>query len=190
MPSPRRTLTALVAGLWLAAGLASAAMAADPLVVSGTVGRDGTPVSGASVTVLVAGSDTVMPATSDETGAWTVTIDAVPGDTLEIAASTSSSTTSSDGCIRTETATGHVSVAVDALPASMDVALDSVRSSTVCAATASPDPAITLPPTDATGGAGTRGSDAGALAVVLVLVAAALAATLPAGRRRARRPRA
>jgi hypothetical protein len=150
-------------------------------------------VSGASVTVLVSGSDTVMPATSDETGAWTVAIDTVTGDTLEIAASTSTSAPSGDGCIRTETATGHVSVAVEGLPASVDVVLDSVRSSTVCAATAPPDPVITPPPTDATGGGGTRGSDAGVLAVVLVLVlvaTAALAATLPTGRRRSRPPRA
>jgi hypothetical protein len=190
MPSPRRTIPALVAGLLLVAGMASVAVAADPLVVSGTVSRDGTPVAGASVTVVVAGSDAVMPATTDKAGAWTVSIDAMPGDTLDIGASTSSSTPAGDGCIRTRTASGHVSVAVDALPASVAVVLDNVRSSTVCAATASPGPVVTLPPTDAAGGAGARGSDTGVLGAVLVLLAGlALATALPAGRRRTRRPR-
>jgi hypothetical protein len=188
MPNARHALLALAAWLVVAACLAPAALAADPLVVAGTVSRDGAPVAGASVTVLVDGTDTVMPATSDGTGAWQVTVDAASGDTLSIGAGTSTSATDAAGCVRTETATGRMSVAVDALPASVDVVLDTVRTATVCAATATPDSAITPPPTDAAMAGGRRGGDASALLALLGLAAGvATWAARPA--RRARGPR-
>jgi hypothetical protein len=192
MLSPRHFLAvaaSAAARLCLLAAMAPAAMAADPLVVSGTVTRDGSPVTGAAVTVLVAGSDMVVAATTDDAGAWSATIDAVSGDTLEIGATTSTSTPDGAGCITTEVASGHVTVMVDALPASVEVVLGSARSSTVCAATATPGPAITPPATDSAGSAPAQGSPAGLPLVLVALGAAVLPTPRTLRLARVRRPR-
>jgi hypothetical protein len=182
MSSLRRAASALAAGALLVTALVPGVLAADPLVVSGTVTMAGAPVPGVSVTVMVVGSDTAMPATSDASGAWSVAIDALPGDALQVDAVSSSSSTDPSGCVRTDTLAGRVTVAVDALPASVEVVLTG-RSTNVCTATGTPDAVVTPPATDAAAGSGARGSDTGVLLAVLATVAAiAFVVRLPARR--------
>ncbi len=189
MSSLRRAVSALAAGVLLVVALVPGVLAADPLVVSGTVSRDGTPVTGVAVTVMVVGSDAVMPATSDASGAWSVSIDALPGDTLQVDAVTSTSSTDPKGCVRTDTLSGRVTMAVDALPASVDVAL-AEHSTNVCTETGTPVVVVTPPATDTSGGPGARGSDTAVLLMVLAAVTAiAVAVRMPPRRRPATRRR-
>jgi len=189
MSSLRRAAIALAAGVLLVTALVPGVLAADPLVVSGTVSLDGAPVTGVAVTVMVVGSDTVMPATSDASGAWSVAIDALPGDTLQVDAVSSTSSADPSGCVRTDTVSGRVTVAVDALPASVDLTLAG-HSTNVCMATGTPTAVVTPPATDTAAGPGARGSDTAVLLAflaTLVAIAIAVAARLPAGRRSAGR---
>ncbi len=183
MSSLRRAVSAFAAGALLVVALVPGVLGADPLVVSGTVSRDGSPMAGVAVTVMVVGSDTVMPATSDALGAWSVSIDALPGDTLQIDAVTSTSSTDPQGCVRTDTLSGRVTVAVDVLPASVDVAL-AEHSTNVCTETGTPVVVVTPPATDTGAVAGARGSDTAVLLAFLALFAAiAIAASLQHARR-------
>ena len=178
MSSLRRAAIALAAGVLLVTALVPGVLAADPLVVSGTVSLDGAPVTGVAVTVMVVGSDTVMPATSDASGAWSVAIDALPGDTLQVDAVSSTSSADPSGCVRTDTVSGRVTVAVDALPASVDLTLAG-HSTNVCMATGTPTAVVTPPATDT--------AVLLAFLATLVAIAIAVAARLPAGRRSAGR---
>ncbi|MEI7743974.1 MAG: hypothetical protein WCK58_09525, partial [Chloroflexota bacterium] len=76
-------LPLLAAGLLVALLVApSAALAADPVTVSGSVVRDGAPVAGIEVTISVAGSYANFFATTDDDGAFSADIEATAGDVI------------------------------------------------------------------------------------------------------------
>ena len=186
----RRLLAPAVAALALVSLLAGPASAADAPDVTGTVTEHGAPVAGASVQVLIAGSDMVFTATTDSSGAWAVTAGVAPGQTLTVSASgATTQSRDSQGCTVFSTPTGHVEVAVEALPlAPVAVVLDTVVTSRVCDATPTPRRVPTLPATDMANTAGpTPGAESGWLLVVLGLAAVAFAAVAPARRGRAGR---
>lgn len=194
MPSRRSVLAVLAAAVLALVVAAPAMLAAGGLAVAGTVTRDGAPVAGAGVTIMVQGSDMVFQATTDANGAWSTSIGAAGGDILDIGASISTTTPAGTDCVRTEIASGHVTVAVDALPSSVAVVLDAVQTATVCAATASPGPVatpvITPPATDATRGAGPGSATPGLPLLIMMLASAvAIVAALAAGHRRSSRIR-
>lgn len=176
MRQARLTLIGLIGvlvGLLVAPGIA---LGADTVTVTGTVVRDGAPVTGVAVVVSVGGSDVIASATSDEAGAFSVDVEAGVGAELRVFATgqTTRSDPDKDGCVRSETPIGQLTTTIDALPpAPLTVTLDTVLTSKVCSATAKPG--VTPPSTDApsprpAGGAG------GGLALVLgslVLVAGA-----------------
>ncbi|MCJ7709286.1 MAG: hypothetical protein MUQ32_00490, partial [Chloroflexi bacterium] len=90
------------------------------------------------------------------------------------------------GCVTSETPTGRATVTVEALPVPpVAISLDSVLTSKVCAATASPEPAVTLPATDTTRpGQGGRNTAPGSILAVLGLLGlVATLAVLPVRRR-------
>ena len=185
----RPRLLALAAAALLA--LPAAASAASTIDLTGIVTRDGAPVAGVAVTALLDGTDMIVAATTDETGAFALQLEGDIGGVVQVRATGPTITLppDDDGCVRSETPTGKVTVTIEALPVPpVAVSLDTVLVSSVCSATASPEPAATLPPTDATRpGQGGRGAAPGSMLGVLGLLGliAALAG-LPA-RRRGRR---
>jgi hypothetical protein len=185
----RRARHATVSSLLLLATLLAmpgVALAADPVTVSGTVVRDGAPVTGVSVTVTVVGSDVIAAAVTDENGAFAVDVEAAVGDVVQVSATgqTFTSPPDANGCVRTETPTGRASLALEQLPpAPIEVALDQLVTSEACGATHTP--LLTPPATDA--GAGTRPTSGagGGLLLVLGVLAFAGAGSLAVARRRA-----
>ena len=193
-PLLRPRLLAIAAAALLA--LPAAASAASAIDLTGTVTRDGAPVAGAAVTALLDGTDMIVAATTDETGAFALQLEGDIGGVVQVRATGPTITRPPDeeGCVRSETPTGKVTVTIEALPVPpVAVSLDTVLESSVCSATASPEPAATrpaatLPPTDATRpGAGGRDAAPGSMLGVLGLLGlVAVLAGLPA-RRRGRR---
>lgn len=188
MSRPRRlVLAAATLALW--GLLPGAASGADLVDVSGTVTRDGSPVSDVSVTAQVDGSDIVVPATTDATGAWSLRLEAAPGDAVTVRATAPTVTGSPDarGCVHSDTATGKTSVTIDgASVTGVQVVLDTVLSSTVCSATATPGPKITPPATDAVGPGRADGPGTGILVALGALALAVAAGFGAATRRRGR----
>lgn len=190
MPNRRLLAAVAAAAVALAAVLPGIVSAADGPDVTGTVTRGGAPVAGAVVRVLVDGSDMVFTATTDANGAWGVTAGVAAGQSLTVSATgaTVSSSPDARGCSTQQTPTGRVTVKVDALPlAPIAVALDSVLSSTVCTATATPRQVATLPATDTTGTPSSRDGGTGWLLAVTLLGAVTWLATAPLARRPADR---
>jgi hypothetical protein len=192
LPRPhllRPRLLAIAAAALLA--LPAAASAASTIDLTGTVTRDGAPVAGVAVTALLVGTDMIVAATTDETGAFALQLEGDIGGVVQIGATGTTITLPPDaeGCVRSETPTGRVTVTIDALRVPpVAVPMDTLLVSSVCSATASPDPAVTLPATDTTRpGHGGRDAAPGSMLGVLGLLGliAALAG-LPA-RRRGRR---
>jgi hypothetical protein len=180
------TLVAMVT-LLVPAGLTSAAELVD---VAGTVRTvDGAAVAGVEVLVSVAGSDMVAPATTDESGAYAVQVEATAGDTLEIRATGATVRSGPDaaGCTQSRTPTGRTSVVLETLPPGpADVVLDGLIESETCAATGKPTPGPTPPSTDAVVAVRPAGVDAGAMTSLLVGFAwLAAAGAIAAVRRRA-----
>jgi hypothetical protein len=158
------TVIALVAML-VPAGLVAAAELVD---VGGTVrATDGSAAPGVEVIVSVAGSDIVVPTTTDESGAYATQVEAAIGDTLEVRATGPTVRTGPDaeGCTQSRTPTGKTWVVIESLPPGpLDVVLDGLIESETCAATGEPKPDPTPPSTDATATA--KGGPAGAKAGV------------------------
>lgn len=160
-------------------------LAADTLTVTGTVVRDGAPVTGVDVVVAVTGSDQIMSATTDEAGVFSVQVEGGVGTGLEVFATghTSRSDPDAQGCVTSETPVGSLKVTIDIVPpAPLTVELDQVLTGTVCSATARPR--LTPPSTDAVAAGPAQGPGGGVLFVLagLVLVAAG---SLAVARRRA-----
>ncbi len=168
--------------------LPSTVFAAGAIDITGTVSRDGVPVAGLAVTALLDGSDMIVPATTDEAGGFVLQLEGDIGGVVQIRATgpTTALPPDEQGCVTSETPTGRATVVIDALPVPpVAISLDSVLTSKVCAATASPEPAVTLPATDTTQpGQGGRGTAPGStLGVLGLLGLVATLAALPARRR-------
>jgi hypothetical protein len=181
----------VVAALCALLALPATASAAELVDVTGTVvSQDTTPAAGVEVLVRVVGSDIVQPVTTGDDGSFAVQVLAAVGDTLEVRATGATVRTGPDeeGCTRSSTPFGAVSVTIEELPLEpIGVLLDELLVDEVCAATATPghQGGVTPPPTDAlTGPAG--GGGPGWLAVV-TLLALVSSCTLLATPRRARR---
>ena len=101
--------------------------------------KDGAPVAGAEVTILVQGTDQILSTTSDASGAWALQLDVEPGAVLEVNGTGPTTTTEpdADGCITTTTVSGQLEVTIPAEgPADpVALALDREISGTVCSAT-------------------------------------------------------
>ena len=148
-----RLIVAMAIALVLVLPAAALAATYD---VSGTVtDKEGAPVAGAEVTILVQGTDQILSTTSDASGAWALQLDVEPGAVLEVNG-TGQSTTSepdADGCVTTTTPSGQANATVPAegpVPP-IDFPMDNPLTGIVCS-----DPAT--PPT--TGG-GNGGGDNG-----------------------------
>lgn len=203
MPRAHRAQLAGIVLIALVSGLALpvVALAADQATLSGTVTRDGTPVGGVEVAVTVDGSDLVLSVTSAADGTFELVVDAVIGSEVAFHATgpTASTGPDQDGCVHSETPTGSATLTLETLaPEPISLVLDQVISSTVCRATARPDPTPkavrtsrtarpdrTLPPTDTTSTRPRTPGDGGGLAVLAALATLA-GVSLVAGCRHAR----
>lgn len=202
----RRSIALIAASalFLIVAALPSTAFAADP-DVSGTVVKDGAPVEGARVSVWIRSTDMAFAATTDASGAWSVTTGVAVGQSLSISAQGAEvqSSPDADGCVAYTTDVGATDIDVTELPlAPVEVVLDEVIKAEVCSTTASPDPTSTAQPvrthrptagptppaTDTTGdGPGASRGTALIVAALASLVCLAVgAAARPAQRRRAR----
>lgn len=173
MPAHRRIVTMAAAAIALMGLLPGSALAAGP-TVSGTVTRDGAPVAGAGVNVLVLGTDMVWHGTTDANGAFSIAADVAVGQKVQVTATSPAvqSSPDKDGCVTFEAASGSAEVTVDAVPIEpLAIALDHPVNSTVCSATATPRALPTPPATDA----GTPGAADGPGVPTLALVLGALA---------------
>jgi hypothetical protein len=183
----RRARLAYVALFVVATALLAAPMgvlAAGTVTLTGTVVRDGAPVTGVDVVVSVSGSDVIVSATTDENGAFTVEVEAGIGAGIQAFATgqTSRSAPDGEGCVTSETPTGSLAVTIDAIPpAPLTVPLDQVLTGKVCTATAMP--AVTPPATDSMAGRPAQGPSNGGL-LVLGMLAAAAAGSLALAYRR------
>jgi hypothetical protein len=160
-----------------------AALAADPVEVSGTVVHGGAPVTGVQVVVSVTGSDQIVAATTDENGAFSVQVDAEVGSELRIDATgqTSRSDPDAKNCVHLETPTGSLTTTIEALPLDpVQVAMDEVLTGTVCGPTDAPH--VTPPSTDVPATGRDRTSGAGLL-VLLGILALVGGGTLALARR-------
>ena len=144
----------VAAALALVLVLPATALAAT-FDVGGTVtNTDGSPAAGAEITILVQGTDQIVATTTDESGAWSLQLDAEPGAVLEVNGTGVSTSTGpdADGCTTTTTPSGQVNATLPAegeVPA-IDFPLDNLLTGTVCASATPPD----------TGGGGGGGGDA------------------------------
>jgi hypothetical protein len=160
-----------------------AALAADPVTVSGTVVHGGAPVTGVQVVVSVTGGDQIVSATTDEQGAFSVQVDAEVGAQLRIDATgqTSRSDPDAKSCVHLETPTGTLTMTIEALPLDpVEIAMDGVLTGTLCGPTDAPH--VTPPSTDTATPGRTRGSGAGLL-ILVGLLALAGGGTLALARR-------
>jgi hypothetical protein len=160
-----RLIVAMAIALVLVLPAAALAATYD---VSGTVtDKEGAPVAGAEVTILVQGTDQILSTTSDASGAWALQLDVEPGAVLEVNGTgpTTSTEPDADGCITTTTVSGQLEVTIPAEGPADPVALplDREISGTVCSTSGTPgspdDPGLTPPPTDTVAtGAGVAGN--------------------------------
>lgn len=195
MVRPRRLVLAVTLALpVLAVLLPAAALAAEPVWISGTVTREGGPYNAAEVLVLVEGTDQVVSVLTDEAGAFGVEVEAAEGDVVSVQAvgATSRSGPDEHGCLHSETPVGRASLVLDVLPPpAVEVVLDTLMEDSICGTSGTPGPQLTLPPTDVTAGTPAR-DPAGipALVPVLAILLAGLAAPrVLAGRSAAHAPR-
>ena len=190
----RIVLIALLALL----ALPTAALAADPVTVSGTVTRDGTPVAGVEVVATVDASDLVQSAITGDDGTFSFAIDAVVGSQVVLRATGPTSTTGpdKDGCIHHETPIGSATLTLETLtPEPIVVPLDKTITSEVCSATGRPAvtarPPVTPPSTDGVSPGRTQApGDGTTLAVLAVLGILAVVSLVTRRGRAGRRTRA
>jgi hypothetical protein len=147
----RLTATMAVALVLL---LPATALAATHDVTGTVTGKDGSPIAGAEVTILVQGTDQILSTMSDASGAWALQLDAEPGAVLEVNGTGQSTTSEPDaeGCITTTTPSGQTTATIPAegtVPA-IDFPLDNPLTGIVCS-----DPAT--PPTTGGGNGGGNG---------------------------------
>ncbi|HEY5434578.1 MAG TPA: hypothetical protein VIK13_05050 [Candidatus Limnocylindrales bacterium] len=181
----RIVLIALVSLL----ALPGSVFAADPVTLSGTVMRDGTPVAGVEVAVTVDGSDLILSATSGADGTFSLAVDAGIGSQVALRATgpTTVSGPGEDGCVHRDTPIGSATLTLETLtPDPVALSLDQVISSIVCSATGRPDP--TVPPTDGVAQAGPQTPGGGAGLAVLGILAALAGVSLATVRSPGRRP--
>jgi hypothetical protein len=179
---PATVVIAVVAAALLA--LPSGVLAVDGVTVTGSVIREGAPVTGVDVVVSVTGSDMIVSAATDENGMFAVAVEAGVGSELQVFAtgSTSQSDPDRNGCVTFETPIGQLTTIIEEVPpASLTVDLGTVLESTVCGATGTPG--VTPPSTDA-GGPQTAGGVGGGLLLVLGVLGLAGAGALSVAPRR------
>lgn len=173
-----RLIAALAFALLLA--LPATALAATWDVAGTVTDKDGNPVAGVEIAILVQGTDIVLSATSDANGAWGVQVDADPGATLEVNG-TAPTTRQQDGdCVVSTTLSGQAKVTLPAEGQADPVALvlDTPLTGKVCAETGKPDTSkVTPPPTDTIGASAPGGNGALLLAGILAVVAGVILAT-------------
>ena len=168
-------LAAVVAALL---ALPSAVLAADGVTLTGSVIRDGAPVTGVDVVVTVTGSDLIVSTATDENGVFSVAVEAGVGSEIQVFATggTSQSDPDRNGCVTFETPIGQLTAIIEEVPPpALTVALDTVLESTVCGATGTPG--VTPPSTDA-GMSRPAGGIGGGLLLVLGVLALAGATAL------------
>lgn len=168
---PLMAVLAVVAVALLA--LPSGVLASDGVTVTGSVVRDGAPVTGVDIVVSVTGTDLIVSAATDENGMFTATVEAGVGSEIQVFATgrTSRSEPDRNGCVTSETPIGQLTATIDAVPpAPLTVTLDTVLSSTVCGATATPG--VTPPSTDVAGSTPAGGAGSGLLLVLGLLALA------------------
>jgi hypothetical protein len=182
---PLRLAALVIVALLAIVAAPAVAFAADPVTVSGTVVRDGAPVTGVQVVVTVTGSDQIVSASTDEQGAFSVQVDAEVGSELRIEATGQTSRSDPDkaNCVHLETPTGSLTTTIAALPLDpLEVAMDGVLTGLVCGPT--PTPGLTPPSTDVAG-PGAAGTTASGLLLILGALFVVTGATLALARRRA-----
>ncbi len=178
MRQVRPSIVLLAAVIAALLALPSAVLAVDGITVTGSVIRDGAPVTGVGVVVSVTGSDLIVSTATDENGAFAVAVEAGVGSELQVFAtgSTSQSDPDRNGCVTFETPIGQLTAIIEQVPPpALTVALDTVLESTVCGATGTPG--VTPPSTDA-GEPRPAGAIGGGLLLVLGLLALVGAAPL------------
>ena len=132
--------------------------------------RDGAPVTGVEVVVSVTGSDQIVAATTDESGAFVVQLEVEAGSEVHVDATgqTSRSEPDAANCVHLETPTGSLTFTIQELPpAAVEVTLDEVLTGLVCGPTATPG--LTTPSTDGDASAPGTSSGGGTLLVLGVL---------------------
>jgi hypothetical protein len=171
-----------------ALALPVAAFAGDPVTLSGTVTRDGSPVAGVEVAVTVDASDLILSATTATDGTLSLVIDAAVGSQVVLRATGPTTTVGpgKDGCVRHETPIGSLTLTLETLtPDPVALPLDKVITSVVCSATGRPH--VTAPATDSALPAGPQGpGDGAALAVFAMLGLLAGVSLVSRGRARPR----
>ncbi|MDP2350188.1 MAG: hypothetical protein Q8M74_03420, partial [Chloroflexota bacterium] len=125
---------------------------------------------------------------TDANGAFAVQLEGDAGGVIQVRATGPTVTFGPDdqGCVRSETPTGRADITIEALPVPpVAISLDTLLVSNVCGTAATPRPARTLPPTDATQpGNDARGVSTGAAVGLIGLLFLVVAVTgLPARRR-------
>lgn len=184
----RRARLAIIVGAALLVTLLAmptGVLAVEAVTVTGTVVRDGLPQTGVRVTVTVTGGDTIAVATTDEAGAFAVELEAGIGSEVTVSAIGQTFTSEPDarGCIHSETPIGRLTATIDSIPpAPLMVPLDQLRTSTVCAATATPR--ITPPSTDGLVAPRPGSASGGGLLLVLGALLLAGGGSLALARRR------
>lgn len=185
MSRARLIVLALVALL----ALPGTALGLSTVTVTGTVTQEGAPVAGVEVTLLVTGSDQIMSGTTDASGAFAIEVEADVDAELQLRATgpTTVSDPDEEGCVHHDTRVGRLTMALDSLePAPVEIVLDETVADVVCTVVGSPDPGVTLPPTDAIGVADGRTTGTGvALGLSLAVLALLIGGTVTATRRRA-----
>lgn len=185
MRRPRLACLAPAALLAALLAMPTGVLAADAVTVTGTVVRDGLPQVGVHVTVTVTGGDLIAQATTDDAGAFSVEIEAGVGSEVQVSATGQTFTSEPDaqGCVHSETPVGRITATIDAIPpAPLEVALDQLRTSTVCGATATPR--VTPPATDVVVTPLPGSTSGGGLLLVLGVLALAGSGSLALARRR------
>jgi hypothetical protein len=185
MPHLRPAALALASVVVLLLAVPTGALAAQSVVVTGTVLRDGAPVTGVDVVVSVTGTDLIVSTATDESGEFTVAVEAGVGSELQVYATgrTSRSDPDRNGCITFETPIGQLTAVIaEVPPPPLSVNLDTVLTSTVCGATATPG--VTPPSTDVAGPTPPGGAGHGLLLVLGVLALAGGGALTIVPRRR------
>jgi hypothetical protein len=185
MRQVRPAILALTAVLAMLLAFPAGALGAGSVTVAGTVVRDGVPVTGVDVVVSVTGTDLIVSAATDESGEFSVAVEAGVGSELQVFATgaTSQSDPDRNGCVTFETPIGQLTSTIEELPpAPLTVELDTVLTSTVCGATGTPG--VTPPSTDAALSRPAGGVGGGLLLVLGVLALAGAGALTAAPRRR------
>jgi len=175
-----------VALLAMLLAMPAGVLAADSVTVTGTVVRDGQPVTSVQVSVTVTGGDTIGQATTDEAGAFSVEVEAAVGSEVVVSAKGQVFTSEPDakGCVHTEMPAGRLVATLETIPpAPLEVVMDQLVTGTVCAAQTI-RPQITPPATDSAAGVRPGSTPSGGVVLVLGVLALATTGSLVLANRR------